>query len=229
MSDVPHEHGCTEYAPHLAELALGILTGRPRAVTLAHVESCPRCADELEQLSRAADSVVLVAPEMEPPMGFEVRLFSEMGLADTPARRSFAPRWVLATAAAVVALAVGLGIGLSTGSSPHAHNSLAIGSAPGDKLISETALIQDGKRVGHVFLYGGATPWMYMTLDDSAVHGHVTCRVVTLTGVTRNVGSFTASNGYGAWGAPIPVAPQDVRTAEVVSPGGVVIAAASPS
>ena len=71
-----------QYADDLAELALGVLTGRERARALSHVESCPRCADELEQLSRAADTVVQVAPEVEPPMGFEVRLFERMGVAD---------------------------------------------------------------------------------------------------------------------------------------------------
>ena len=51
---------CDEYSDNLAELALGILTGRERAATLAHVDSCPRCADELEQLSHAADAVARI-------------------------------------------------------------------------------------------------------------------------------------------------------------------------
>jgi hypothetical protein len=76
---------CDAYAENLAELALGILTGRARAATLAHVDSCAHCAEELEQLSRAADAVVSVAPELEPTVGFEVRLFNRMGLGDDPA------------------------------------------------------------------------------------------------------------------------------------------------
>jgi hypothetical protein len=143
---------------------MGILTGRERAATLAHVDTCLRCAEELEQLSHAADAVVRVAPELEPSMGFEVRLFNRMGLAAevppaldqlTPIRRIAAvrwarrsPRWVMAVAAAVSALAIGL---------------------------------------------------------------------------------FTAKDGYGAWGAPIRVAPQDVKKAEVVSSKGTVIATASSS
>ena len=83
MTDEPQQ--CDEYSENLAELALGILTGRARAATLAHVDSCAHCAEELEQLSRAADAVVSVAPELEPSVGFEVRLFNRMGLADDPA------------------------------------------------------------------------------------------------------------------------------------------------
>ena len=94
MSDDPQQ--CDAYAENLAELALGILTGRARAATLAHVDSCAHCAEELEQLSRAADAVVSVAPELEPTVGFEVRLFNRMGVAD-----DLAPHPPSATAAAV--------------------------------------------------------------------------------------------------------------------------------
>lgn len=82
MIDDPHTHPCDEHSDNLAELALGILTGRERAATLVHVDSCTRCAEELEQLSRVADAVVTIAPGVEPPVGFEVRLFSRMGLAE---------------------------------------------------------------------------------------------------------------------------------------------------
>ena len=114
MSDDMDERGCERYAGDLAELALGVLTGRERVQALSHVESCPRCAEELEQLSRAADAVVQVAPEAEPPVGFEVRLFERMGVADVPPRRRPRPGLAAgcrsAVAAAVVALAVGLGL-----------------------------------------------------------------------------------------------------------------------
>ena len=226
---------CDAYAENLAELALGILTGRARAATLAHVDSCAHCAEELEQLSRAADAVVSVAPELEPTVGFEVRLFNRMGLGDDPApvrsvsdkrhrgsliRVIGAPRWVLASAAAVVALLVGLSIGWSIGSptgTPH-----EVG-AP----VTTAVLQEHGKAVGSVATYGGATPWMIVTMEDSSAHGALTCEVVTANGVTHRIGSFSATYGYAAWDAPLKVAPQDVRTAEVVSSSGTVIATAS--
>ncbi len=227
-----------DHAEPLAELALGILTGRERAATLAHVDSCPRCAEELEQLSHAADAVLSVAPELEPPMGFEVRLFSRMGLTEPPAtlksaqstQRRFSarwgsrlPRWAVAAAAAVVALALGLGIGWST-SGPDG------GTHPGGPAGAEVAvgnLTANGSSVGSVNTYGGSKPWMIVTLADSWSDGKVTCEVVTKDGVTHKVGSFTAKDGYGAWGAPLRVAPQDVRKAEVVSSAGEVIASAT--
>ena len=74
---------------------------------------------------------------------------------------------------------------------------------------------------------GGAKPWMSMMLDDSTAHGTVHCVVVTDDGKTHTVGTFEAHEGYGAWIAPLPVNPADVRTAEVESPSGTVIATAT--
>ena len=231
MIDDPHQHVCDEYADNLAELALGILTGRERAATLAHVDACPRCAEELQQLARVSDAVVSIAPGVEPTVGFEVRLFSRMGLTETPPTPSIAParrratplrwvaaspRWALAAAAVVVALVLGLSLGLSSGQR----------SEGGRHEVATATLTEKGRTVGRVSTYGGANPWMIVTLADSATDGRVTCEVVTANGVTHKVGSFSAKDGYGAWGAPLRVAPQDVRKAEVVSSNGTVIATA---
>jgi hypothetical protein len=228
MSEELSTHSCDEYPDNLAELALGILTGRDRAATLAHVETCAACGDELEQLSRAADALVLVAPEIEPPVGFEVSLFSRMGVDEVSARRRARPsRWVLASAAAVVALVVGLSIGWAVGTSHGKSPTTTALNKPAGTPITTADLLENGKPVGHVFTYGGSRPWMSMTLADSSARGKVTCKVVTEEGTTRTVGTFVAKAGYGAWGAPLPVTPQTVRMAEVVASNGAVIATAT--
>jgi hypothetical protein len=226
MGDDVTERGCAEHADELAELALGVLTGRERARVLAHVESCPRCADELELLSRAADLVVQAAPEMEPPLGFEVRLFERMGVTEVPSRRRrLRPsRWVPAVVGvAAAALALGLGLSLTSPSGPpvaapvaHPHH------------VVSAALVENGETVGKVVTFGGDKPWMSMMLADSTAHGTVDCVVVTKDGGTHRLGTFTADKGYGAWIAPLRgIDPKDVRTAEVVSPSGTVIATAT--
>jgi anti-sigma factor RsiW len=222
------ERGCERYADELAELALGVLTGRERAQVLSHVESCPRCAEELEILSRTADTVLQAAPDMEPPLGFEVRLFERMGVTDAAPRRRrhFRPsRWVPAVVG-VAAAALALGIGLSVTSSAPSSNQAAAPS-PSHQVLTG-ALVADGETVGHVTAVGGDKPWMSMTLDDdAAAHGTVRCVVVTEDGVTHDVGTFETSKGYGAWMAPLHVDPATIRTAEVVSPSGTVIATAT--
>lgn len=224
MNDDRGEHGCGQHRAELSELALGVLTGRDRARTLAHVDICPRCAEELEQLSRAADAVVQAAPEAEPPMGFEVRLFERMGVADVRHTSRFrSPRWVLgalSAAAAVVALAVGLSLG-SSSSTPSSQS-----AAPAHGVITAD-LVGHGTVVGRVAVHGGANPWMSMMLIDSSAQGVVNCVVVTTDGVSHHVGTFDATKGYGAWVAPLSVNPRDIRSAEVVAPSGTVIATAA--
>ena len=226
MSDDVKEHGCEEYGDELAELALGVLTGRERARVLWHVESCPRCAEELEILARAADSVVQAAPEMEPPLGFEVRLFERMGLTDVaPRRRRLRPsRWVPAVVG-VAAAALVLGLGLSlTSSSPTPTVTV---QPHGTDHVVTAALVEHGETVGHVMAVGGVKPWISMMMADSSAQGRVNCVVVTDNGVTHRVGSFVAHKGYGAWISPLPVNPHQLRTAEVVSPSGTVTATAT--
>jgi hypothetical protein len=227
VSDDVRERGCEQYSNDLAELALGVATGRERAQVLAHVESCPRCADELEHLSRVADTVVQSAPEMEPPLGFEVRLFERMGVTDVrPRRRRFRPsRWApAAVGVAAAALALGLGLSLTSSSTP---TPTVTAQGHNGQDVTTAALLQNGETVGHVVFVGGGKPWMSMMLADSAVHGTVNCVVLTDDGVTHRVGTFVAHEGYGAWSAPLRVDPADVRTAEVVSPSGTVLASAT--
>src|SRR5580704_10345982 len=224
MSDDMRQHDCDAHQEELPELALGVLTGRDRVRALAHVESCPRCAEELEQLSRTADAVVQVAPEVEPPMGFETRLFERMGVSDVRRRRRITPRWAvgaLAAAAAVAALAVGLSLAASSPTPPTQSAQPAKGVVAAD-------LVEHGTVVGRVATHDGPHPWVSMMLFDSSARGRVNCVVVTSDGARHQVGWFDASDeGYGAWIAPLSVKPQDVRSAEVVTPSGTVIATAT--
>ena len=223
MSD-ERQGPCGGHADELAELALGVLTGRERATVLSHTESCPHCRGELEVLSRAADSVVLAAPEVEPPMGFEVRLFEQMGLADkaSPSRHRWRSRRMAAAAIAAAVVLGALGAGWALTSSSHSPTLSSV--APGG--TTSAALTGNGRIVGHVTI-DGAKRWMSMTLADSSVHGTVECVVVTDDGAVHHVGTFVAEAGYGAWIARLRVDPARLRSAEVLSAGGAVIATAS--
>jgi hypothetical protein len=58
----------------LIEFALGTLSGRSRALVLDHLETCAHCTAESEALADAADTLLWLAPEAEPPLGFETRV-----------------------------------------------------------------------------------------------------------------------------------------------------------
>jgi hypothetical protein len=230
--------GCDRYADDLAELALGILTGRERALALAHVEGCPACHAEMERLSLAADALLEMVPAVEPPLGFEVRLMERLGeISGTPRvargwRRLRQPSHLLAGLLLLVAVGAGLGGGWLArgGQHPSARRS-AFGTAPGGRLESEP-LVAGGRTLGNVAVYSGSSghaSWLFMTLDDGSWSGEATCQVRLADGATLPLGTFWLEKGYGAWGVTLPSGTGAIRSASVVSYQGVLGSAQFPS
>src|SRR5690348_13128526 len=111
---------CAELEDVASELALGIADGAERAAALSHLAHCPRCQQLVEDLGRVADDLLLLGPEVEPPLGFEARVH-ERTAAASAARGKRSPRLRMLAAAAVfilVAAAGGLVIGRTTSSRP---------------------------------------------------------------------------------------------------------------
>jgi hypothetical protein len=64
-------HG--QFGPRLAGLALG-LRGPGQVALVGHVAVCGTCTADLEDLVAMADTLSLLAPEADPPSGFEGRV-----------------------------------------------------------------------------------------------------------------------------------------------------------
>jgi hypothetical protein len=214
---------CEAFENDLAELALGILSGRDRIAVLEHVESCERCSAELERLSLVADALLSLAPEVEPPVGFELRLAERLQSPAGP-RRGHLPRHrravVLAVAAVVLAI---LGFGLGAFVGPPSMN---VRSPSVQANLTSAKLSSHGHVMGEVMVSSGTPAWMFMTVDAGAWSSEVTCEVTLASGKVVTIGVFKLSNGYGAWGAPLPAAAHEVRSARLVSPDGSVLASA---
>jgi hypothetical protein len=82
---------CAELADVAAELALGVLTGRERALAVAHLEKCDACREDVRQLMATAEQLVELLPSAEPPAGFESRVLERLGL-PAPAQEEAYPR-----------------------------------------------------------------------------------------------------------------------------------------
>jgi hypothetical protein len=67
---------CDQVHDVAAELALGALSGETRGAAIAHLEGCARCREEVSSLSDAADLLLLAAPRVDPPAGFETRVLA---------------------------------------------------------------------------------------------------------------------------------------------------------
>jgi hypothetical protein len=71
---------CAELADVAAELALGVLTGRERALAVAHLDNCDACREDVRQLMATGEQLLELLPPAEPPAGFETRVLERLGL-----------------------------------------------------------------------------------------------------------------------------------------------------
>lgn len=224
---------CAAVEPDLAELALGSLAGKPRAAALAHLDSCARCSAEVEDLSAAADELLLLAPRMEPSAGFEARVFEQLGLRHRPPRwRTWLterPRLVLGVGALAVLAAFGTGTlvaGHPTTSGKPA--SPGAGSSYDASAPIETAnFVSDGRAVGQVMVYAGNPTWLFMYVDNHAWQGELNCQVVLANGPTVTIGHFWPTQGKGAWGASVSQPAGRLRVAQITNAAGQVLATAN--
>ena len=236
MSDT-YMMGCGEFADVAAELALGVLTGRERALALAHLDQCESCRENVRQLTMTGEELLGLLPAIEPPAGFETRVMERIGLGTpspgpAPARRLSMPGRVrrlsmpgltrrMLAAAAIVLAVVAAGLG---GWGLRAATSSSAASAP----LSASALLSASHQtVGEIFVYDGSPRWAYMSVDMDSGNGTVTCQLVGKDGHVTTVGSFRLHDGYGSWVSSRPLGNGPLAGARLLSADGTVLATAS--
>ena len=75
------EHGamtCSQLHDVVAELALGALTGRERAATLAHLNQCRACREDVHRLMVVGGLLLELILPARPPTGFETRVLERL-------------------------------------------------------------------------------------------------------------------------------------------------------
>jgi hypothetical protein len=191
MADDPR---CEALRDSLVELALGIASGDERAAVVQHAGRCASCQRLLNDLALVGDDLLRLAPEHEPPPGFELRVLERIG-APQPARRRRRRIGRFALALASVLAAAGLAAGVvlvETGDERRLGEQLAavLERAEG-KYIAVTEL-RDARRrnVGLVFHYGGNPSWVFVTLDRPLPAGRYRAELVTRTGAASELGTF---------------------------------------
>jgi hypothetical protein len=212
---------CMELSP---DVALGIAVAEDRAIVLAHIERCRPCRDELNTLGDLADALCQLAPPVEPPTGFAGRVVDAIS-----ARSSSEPAPAVATrttrrrylrpvsVAAAVTLAAAGGVG----------GWLAAGGGSGPVPAVETASFVSGhETIGQVMVVPGDAPWISVAVHVRAGTTVVRCQVKNAQGRWWTLGTFDVSGGRGYWAAQLPYGVV-VRGAELLTPGGHVVATAT--
>jgi anti-sigma-K factor RskA len=222
------EENHNQLRAQLPELAVGVLDGRDRSLLLDHVGECASCTAELEDLTTAADSLVQLAPEVDPPVGFESRIFDQIRATPTPitSRSTLWHKRPLQIAAVVVVLALAFGIGWAVHPTPSTVPRTNAVSAINDDHVDQASLVSEGQSYGKVSLYAGSPGWLFMTVSSADWSGKVWCTVTSKDGTTKRIGSFDLVNGQGAWGVPLATGAESVASAQVVAADGTVLAQA---
>jgi hypothetical protein len=214
----PSSSDCARIREALPELALGIADGEQRAVALEHVAGCADCRRELEELSSLADQLITLAPQREPPAGFENRVLDRLAVPQT--RRSSARRrlrWLaLAVALPAVAAAAAWAMSVSYSSDRRLASQYraALDGAHGKYFQSARLASPTGQVAGIVFAYQGSPSWLFYTLGGSYGGGLYKEQIVTRSGRTLTLPPFRLVNG--SWGIATPVPVRDIALVKLI-------------
>jgi hypothetical protein len=227
----PSSTDCAKTREVLPELALEIADGEQRALALEHIAGCSDCRRELEELSSLADELIALAPQREPPPGFENRVLDRLNVRQTrrrPARRRLR-RLAFAAALAAVAAATALAMSVSYGSDRTLASQYraALQGAHGKYFQSARLSSPAGQEAGIVFAYQGSPSWLFYTPGGRYGGGLYKEQIVTRSGRTLTLPAFRLVNG--SWGIATPVPVRDIALVKLIrQPGGFALNATLP-
>jgi hypothetical protein len=209
-----------DVAQFAAELALGIADGEDRARLLEHLADCADCRREVEGFSAVADELLVLAPEQEPALGFELRVLRSLEPPGAKPRRT-ARRLAVLAAAVLVAVGVTAGAMLlgfreerRLADRYRATLAQAQGSYFGAVRLHDGA----GEPAGVVFAYRGSPSWITITVASehrSSVQG---AELVDRDGKRIPLASFRLVDGV--WGGALPLGLESAAAVHLVDEDG---------
>jgi hypothetical protein len=225
MNDPPTA-SCEEFDDGVDQLAVGALVEPERSALLAHAASCPACEARLNGLAGVADRLLLLAPEVEPPVGFEAGVLARLAdgtpasdPATAPGRRWQPGRRVAAVAAvAAVALVVsGIALGRAT-----QHGPAAVEASSGGIFTPA------GVGIGTAGVYRRPLPYVLLSFYAPPRGGPMSCELETAQGRRMVVGwwDYQGING-GVWAAGIDRSLAGAVTMRIVDQHGTIVATAA--
>jgi hypothetical protein len=216
---------CSSVRDLVPELALGVAAGDERAFALKHLATCAECRAALEETTGVVDELVLLAPEHEPPPGFEGRVLAAID-AESPRRRRAVP-WLVAAAVAVL---VAVGATTVTRWADADDRRLAdqyrqtLDVADGSYLRAADLVTASGDAAGHVFAYQGQPSWVFMTVEGVPT-GNYDVTLMTEDGRIHDIGTCWVRDGRASWGTAIDVPVSTVDRLEMRAADDTVVTA----
>jgi predicted anti-sigma-YlaC factor YlaD len=200
------------------ELALGVLDGAERAEVLRHVNACPTCQAVVHELAEVADVLAHLAPEAEPPPGFEQRVLRVIrGDRGRRLRRRVAV--LAATAAAATIVAVGTVRIVDAG-----RDADRTEATPVLRTVPITGV--DGQTVGRVAISRGAPAQLAVDVDYSVPTGTYALELRDARGDATTLGTLNVDGGHGEWMGPADLPREGPATLATVGADGQVVCSA---
>ena len=197
----------------LVALALGELTGRERADAVAHLPECHTCRDKVAEIIDTSERLLVVAPDGEPPAGFDAAVLERLRSADVTVRRRPGVPLLAFVAGIVVAVVVATAVVL-----------VASRSA---ELASATMVSPAGYEVGTAWTYGGDPAWVLVavpewTIWEGAEDPPDEYRLVVELdgGSVATLGIVTFNEADGSWGTTTAIDTSRIRRAAIVDEAG---------
>jgi len=207
---------CAEVRDRAPELALDVLAGTERSEVLEHLDGCARCRAEVGELSEVADLLPKLAPEAEPPAGFDARILSMMR-GDRRRRLLRRGATALTAAAAAAILSIVIVRVVDADRAPER----AEATAP----LRTVAMVgPEGLPVGQVAVSGSGTAQVAVTVtvDYSVPDGTYSLEVQADPAAPRPIGTIVVRGGRGAWKGSGPV-PRTRSTLAMTDAAGTVV------
>jgi Putative zinc-finger len=203
----------------LAEVALGVADGEERARLLEHVDECADCRRELERHSAVADGLLTLAPEEEPPPGFELGVLNAIHPPVARRRSILRPLAFVATVAAAVAITATALLVSSREDRRLADSYRATLQQANGKYFRAVPLADAaGRRAGVLFAYRGAPSWILVTVAPQHRGSVEQAELIGRDGRVLPLASFRLSDG--AWGGSIPVDLREVAAVHLLGGDG---------
>jgi len=181
---------CAEVREQAPEFALGLLDGDARAEVVHHLDGCAGCRTVITELAETADAIVLLAPEAEPPAGFERRMMEQITGGARRARWRTTRLVAAVAAAAVILSVVTVRVVDSTRSDPVAAPAVATVAMVGN----------NGITVGQVEVDNSGTGTrLAVTVDYALPDGDYRIVLAPDQAAHRDLGIIPVTGGRGAW------------------------------
>ena len=166
------------------------------------MSECGSCRAFVAELAEAADALPLLAPEAEPPPGFERRVIAAISAGRRRSWRRLA--MVAASVAAATAIVSIVGVRLVEGTDSRP----VVAPAESTSVENLAMTTDDGIDVGEVHISDGQPSVVVVTVDYLISDGNYAIEVSSPKRADVEIGRIAVEDGSGSWGGTTRLPPE---------------------